>query len=312
MTDPVDPFRAPGSWLRAALHAHTTNSDGELPPWALAAHYAAAGYDVLATTDHWIRTEIPEDEARGLVVVPSVELNARLPGRARRSSPVLRRRPRARGAHAVREPGRRRAVRRGGRRRAVSRAPVLDGRRVRVARRRGPARDSRSGTAAASARSRVAAPSRTGTTRCSAAATCSAWPPTTPTTRATTATWRGRGFARSSERPRRCSTRFARAPSTPPPGPRSTMSCVDDDAVEVVTSPCRSVTLSQGVQRGSSAQAGRLGYRYHARVLETAADGGLVAGSAQQARRAVRARAGRGRRRASRLDESALARQPEP
>ena len=51
---------------------------------------------------------------------------------------------------------------------------------------------------------------------------------------------------------------------------------LDDDVVEVVTSPCRSVTLSQGVQRGSSAQAGRLGYRYHARVLETAADGGLV------------------------------------
>ena len=51
---------------------------------------------------------------------------------------------------------------------------------------------------------------------------------------------------------------------------------VEDGAVEVATSPCRSVTLCQGVQRGASAQAGRLGYRYGARVIETAPDGGLV------------------------------------
>ena len=67
-----------GEWLRCALHAHTTGSDGELEPEALAAHYERAGYDVLAITDHWKRTEAPSTD--GLLVLPSVELNCILPG----------------------------------------------------------------------------------------------------------------------------------------------------------------------------------------------------------------------------------------
>ena len=72
----VDPFAAEGEWLRCALHAHTTRSDGELEPETLAAHYARAGYDVLAITDHWKRTEAESD---GLVVIASAELNCILP-----------------------------------------------------------------------------------------------------------------------------------------------------------------------------------------------------------------------------------------
>jgi len=72
----VNPFAASGRWLRCALHAHTTASDGEAPPAALAAHYARAGYDVLATTDHWGLTDIASDE---ILVIPSSELNASLP-----------------------------------------------------------------------------------------------------------------------------------------------------------------------------------------------------------------------------------------
>jgi len=52
-------------------------SDGELAPDLLAAHYARAGYDVLAVTDHWRRTEAA---AERILVVPSVELNCILPG----------------------------------------------------------------------------------------------------------------------------------------------------------------------------------------------------------------------------------------
>jgi hypothetical protein len=72
-----DPFTAEGEWLRCALHAHTTRSDGELEPEGLAAHYERAGYDVLAITDHWKRTEAPSTER--LLVLPSVELNCVLP-----------------------------------------------------------------------------------------------------------------------------------------------------------------------------------------------------------------------------------------
>ncbi len=68
------PWRSEGLWLRCALHAHTTNSDGELSPEHLATHYARAGYDVLCMTDHWVRSTAPE--AEGILVIPSVELNA--------------------------------------------------------------------------------------------------------------------------------------------------------------------------------------------------------------------------------------------
>jgi hypothetical protein len=72
------PFGRPGEWLRCGLHMHTTNSDGELAPDRLAAHYRRAGYDAIAITDHWFRTVEPD--ADGLIVIPGVELNATVDG----------------------------------------------------------------------------------------------------------------------------------------------------------------------------------------------------------------------------------------
>jgi len=76
----VNPFTTDGQWLRCALHAHTTNSDGDMPPDKLAAHYERAGYDVLAITDHWVRTE--ERSSERLLVMASAELNAQAGGPA--------------------------------------------------------------------------------------------------------------------------------------------------------------------------------------------------------------------------------------
>lgn len=74
----IGPFAADGAWLRCALHAHTTGSDGDLPPDALVAHYARAGYDVLAVTDHWrITVPAPRED---ILVLHGVELNCVLPG----------------------------------------------------------------------------------------------------------------------------------------------------------------------------------------------------------------------------------------
>lgn len=77
----TEPWHVPGPentpWLRCALHAHTTVSDGELAPRGLAEHYARAGYDVLAITDHWALTDA--DPVGDLLVVPSIELNCVLP-----------------------------------------------------------------------------------------------------------------------------------------------------------------------------------------------------------------------------------------
>src|SRR3954469_24299046 len=67
-------FQGDGVWLRCALHAHTTNSDGEMSPDMLVRHYEWAGFDVLAITDHWVRTV--ERSTRKLLVIPSTELNA--------------------------------------------------------------------------------------------------------------------------------------------------------------------------------------------------------------------------------------------
>ena len=70
----MTPWDVDGIWLRCALHAHTTNSDGELAPDMLVRHYEWAGYDVLAITDHWVRTQ--ERSTKKLLVIPSTELNA--------------------------------------------------------------------------------------------------------------------------------------------------------------------------------------------------------------------------------------------
>jgi hypothetical protein len=76
-----NPFESQGAWLRCALHAHTTASDGELAPEVLVAHYERGGFDALAVTDHWVRTA--PASAGGLVVIPSIELDALVPGGAR-------------------------------------------------------------------------------------------------------------------------------------------------------------------------------------------------------------------------------------
>jgi len=71
-------FEGEGDWLKCALHAHTTNSDGELAPSLLKRHYEWAGFDVLAITDHWVRTV--EESTDGLLVIPGTELNAQAGG----------------------------------------------------------------------------------------------------------------------------------------------------------------------------------------------------------------------------------------
>lgn len=73
----TSPWTTDGAWLRCALHAHTTRSDGELAPRHLARHYTRASFDVLAITDHWRITD--DDSIESLVVIPSIELNCILP-----------------------------------------------------------------------------------------------------------------------------------------------------------------------------------------------------------------------------------------
>jgi hypothetical protein len=72
-----DPFASAGRWYRANLHAHTTNSDGDLSPADCAEYYRDAGYDILALTDHWCVSEAADRP--GLLIMPGVELDGGRP-----------------------------------------------------------------------------------------------------------------------------------------------------------------------------------------------------------------------------------------
>ena len=71
----MNPFEAPGEWLRCQLHCHTDQSDGTPTVDELVAHYEQAGCDVLAITDHWGLTI---GESSSMVMIPASELSAKL------------------------------------------------------------------------------------------------------------------------------------------------------------------------------------------------------------------------------------------
>jgi hypothetical protein len=76
----TNPFVSTGRWYRACLHAHTTNSDGQVSMEALARHYQTAGFDALAITDHWHITDATKESSDEFVVLRGIEYNARGPG----------------------------------------------------------------------------------------------------------------------------------------------------------------------------------------------------------------------------------------
>jgi hypothetical protein len=69
-----NPFRCPGNWYRANLHAHTTSSDGDLSPADCAEFYHNAGYQILAITDHWHVTDLVSDRS-DFLIIPGAELD---------------------------------------------------------------------------------------------------------------------------------------------------------------------------------------------------------------------------------------------
>jgi hypothetical protein len=72
LTRQGNPFEAEGEWLKAALHTHTRRTDGDLEPEAHILHHEWRGFDVLAITDHWTVTQMPSTDH--LLVIAGAEL----------------------------------------------------------------------------------------------------------------------------------------------------------------------------------------------------------------------------------------------
>jgi hypothetical protein len=71
------PFDQEGVWLKAALHTHSTRSDGLLDPEVMVEHHEWLGFDVIAITDHWTLTKVSSTEH--ILVITGAELAADAP-----------------------------------------------------------------------------------------------------------------------------------------------------------------------------------------------------------------------------------------
>ena len=69
-----NPFEAGGSWFKGNVHAHTTNSDGQMTPGQLVRVYEEAGYDFLSITDHGVRMDTEVFSGSGILLVPGEEI----------------------------------------------------------------------------------------------------------------------------------------------------------------------------------------------------------------------------------------------
>ncbi|MCY2929906.1 MAG: CehA/McbA family metallohydrolase [Planctomycetota bacterium] len=73
----TNPFLTRGEWLKAALHVHTTASDGKVSPREALEAYRRLGYDVVALTDH-DRVTLA-DPPEGLTLLTGAEWAAAVP-----------------------------------------------------------------------------------------------------------------------------------------------------------------------------------------------------------------------------------------
>lgn len=71
----INPFETAGRWYKANLHTHSTMSDGPLSPAQRVEQYAAAGYSVLALTDHRKTQDITGLGNRKILVLSGIEVH---------------------------------------------------------------------------------------------------------------------------------------------------------------------------------------------------------------------------------------------
>jgi hypothetical protein len=76
---PENPFLRDGNWYKANLHGHTIASDGKLTLEERAAEYRGAGYDIIATTDHRITSDVSKVCRDDFLVISGMETHPKTP-----------------------------------------------------------------------------------------------------------------------------------------------------------------------------------------------------------------------------------------
>ena len=69
----VNPFSEGGNWYKAALHIHTTTSDGDVDMAERIRQYRRIGFDVVAMTDHWTINAIEGLSDENFLVINGIE-----------------------------------------------------------------------------------------------------------------------------------------------------------------------------------------------------------------------------------------------
>jgi len=76
-TPPGNPFQAEGNWYKAALHVHTTTSDGDVDVPTRLKQYRDLGYHVVAVTDHWKTNDLSGFSDGAFLAINGMEAHPR-------------------------------------------------------------------------------------------------------------------------------------------------------------------------------------------------------------------------------------------
>lgn len=71
----TNPFEEEGNWYKAALHLHTTNSDGDVDVPTRLKQYRDLGYDVVAVTDHRVTNDLSSYTDKNFLALSSMEFH---------------------------------------------------------------------------------------------------------------------------------------------------------------------------------------------------------------------------------------------
>jgi hypothetical protein len=71
----TNPFATKGNWYKAALHVHTTNSDGDVDVPTRLKQYRDVGFDVVAITDHRTTNDLSGYSDKNFLALSSIEFH---------------------------------------------------------------------------------------------------------------------------------------------------------------------------------------------------------------------------------------------